>query len=192
MQKVKVVSKVELARIESRSSGIIKIAGGLIVSNIKQEGYAYDCLKQVKDRLKMIEKKRTAITGPLNQSLKEANTLFKTLATPLKDAAKIINDKILEFKLDQEKIAAAKMVKKEKIQASHKARGHETHELVPEIAETGKSTMQKRWVYEVVDFRKIPHKYLELQLGRIRKAIDDGERKIAGLKIYQKSSLSIR
>ena len=192
MQKVKVVSKAELARIEDRTNIVVSSANSLKVTNIKQENKAYDVLKLVKNQLKMIEGKRTAITVPLNQSLNETNAMFKTLAAPLKEAQKIINDKVLEFKLAQEEIAAKKMATKEKIQASHKARGHETHELVPEVAETGTTPMQKRWTYDVLDIYEVPIKYLQLNLSEIRKAIDGGERKIAGLKIYQKPSLSIR
>lgn len=192
MQKVKVVSKAELARIEDGSGVIISTAGRLVISNVKQEDYAYDCLKKIKTQLDLIEKKRTAITGPLNQSLTEANALFKPLSTPLKAAKKIINDKILEFKLAGEEKADAEMKRREKIQESHKAKGHKTTELVPVIAETGKSTMQKRWTYDMTDIKKVPAEYLQLNLGAIQKAINAGERKISGLKIYQKSSLSIR
>lgn len=192
MQRVKVVSKAELARIEDHTSVVVSKAGRLVVASVAQENKAYDVLRQIKVQLKMIEAKRTAITKPLNQSLKEANAMFKTLAAPLKEAEKLIGDKVLEFKLVQEEKAAREQAKKEKIQASHRARGHKTHELVPVVADTGSSVTQKRWVYDLVDIKKVPAKYLELQLGVVRKAIDAGERRITGLKIYQKASLSVR
>jgi len=188
----KVVSKAALARMKDNSAVVVTKAQKLTVISVVQENKAYDILKEVRAQEKLIEGKRTSITGPLNQSLRETNSMFKTLSAPLKEAGKIINDKILEFKLAQEKKAAAKMAKKEKIQASHAARGHETHELVPEVAETGKSTMQKRWTYDLVDISKVPARFLELNLGAVRQAIDAGERNITGLKIYQKAGLSIR
>ena len=192
MQEVKVVSKAELMRMEDGSSVIISRAKLLTVTSVKLEDRAYNILKEVNSHLKMIEKKRMAITVPLNQSLREANALFKPLSVPLENVKKIINDKILEFKLSEEAKADAEMERREKIQESHKAKGHKTTELVPVIAETGKSTMQKRWTYDMTDIKKVPAKYLQLNLGVIQKAINVGERKIPGLRIYQKSSLSIR
>lgn len=189
MQKV---SKTELARMEDNKSVMVTKANKIVVTSVAQENNAYKVLGDVVIQLRMIEKKRTAITVPLNQSLRETNAMFKLITAPLEGAKTVINDKILEFKLEQEKIAVAKMVKKEKLQASHKARGHETHELVPEIVETGESVMQKRWTYEVMDFSMIPHQYLQLNLGVIREAINGGVRNIAGLNILQKAGLSIR
>jgi len=188
----KAISKTELARMRDNGAVVVTKANILTVTTITQENKAYEILKAIKAQLTLIEKKRTSITGPLNQSLREANTMFKTLAKPLNDARKIINDKVLEFKLAQEEKAAKKMATKEKIQASHVARGHEAHELVPEVAETGDSVMQKRWTYDLVDISKVPAEYLQLNLGAIRKAINGGEQNIPGLKIYQKPTLSVR
>jgi hypothetical protein len=189
---VKKVSKTELVRMKSNQAMVVRKANQLKVTTVKQEDKAYDILKEIRAQQRLIEEKRISITGPLNQALRETNDMFKVISAPLKDAAKLINDRILEFKIAQDAKAEAKQAKKEKIQASHKARGHETHELVPEVAETGKSVMQKRWTYELVDIKKVPAKYLQLQLGPIRKAIDAGERKIPGLRIFQKPSLSVR
>lgn len=50
----------------------------------------------------------------------------------------------------------------------------------------------KRWTYEVTDFSKLPDEYKEIAAGAVRKAINNGERDIPGLRIFQDVSLTIR
>ena len=64
----------------------------------------YD-LKTVKVLAKQLEDKRTSITKPLNQALREVNALFKPAKDWLKKAEGLIKGKMLEFQREQDRIA---------------------------------------------------------------------------------------
>jgi len=186
------IAKSELVKIESRTAEVIAPARVLKVTTVAQENRALEALRLIKGQLTLIEKKRTSITKPINESLRTTNAMFKELSEPLKTADKIIRNKVLLFRAEQQDKADKERIRRENIQASHEAKGHEIHELVPVEADVGNSTTEMRWTYDLVDIKKVPKEYIELNLGAIRKAISGGERNIPGLKIYQKPVLSVR
>jgi len=187
-----IVARNELSAIESRTAAIVFPAHKLEVTTVEQENKALTILKAIKGQLDMIEEKRVSITQPINQSLRRTNDMFKKLSVPLTQADEIIRRKILAFRTEQDEKANREQARREAIQESHRERGHETKELAPVVAETGNSVTEMRWTYDVVDIRKVPKEYVELNLGAIRKAIIGGMRNIPGLRIYQKPVLSVR
>ncbi len=64
----------------------------------------YD-LKSIKALAKQLEDKRTAITKPLNQALREVNALFKPAKKWLSDAEMLIKGKLLSYQAEQDRIA---------------------------------------------------------------------------------------
>lgn len=174
------------------ASRLSALAIRIEVGTTEQESKAYDALGQIKTALKTIETARKKITGPLNQSLKAANNMFKTLSEPFKSADLIIRDKILDFRREQEEKARREQERREKIQASHEAKGHKTYDLEevePEVAQ--ETVITRRWTYEVLDITKVPRKYLLLDGVAVREVIRAGEREISGLRIYQEEGLRV-
>ena len=186
------ITKAESYKIKKVNSSMVLKASRLIIKTTTGEDNAYDVLTVIKERLKFIEGKRTAITKPLNKSLKEVNALFKELSQPLKDADAIIRTKVLGFRNEQRLIAEKEEAKRHKLQAAHAAKGHKVHAPAVVEAVVGKSTTQKRWVFEVLDIMKVPKEYLVIDSAEVNDAIADGKRDIPGLKIYQKETLSVR
>jgi len=174
------------------ASRLSALAIRIEVGTTEQESKAYGALGQIKTALKTIETARKKITGPLNQSLKAANSMFKTLSEPFKSADSIIRDKILDFRRQQEEKARREQERREKIQASHEAKGHKTYDLEevePEVAQ--ETVITRRWTYEVLDITKVPRKYLLLDGVAVREVIRAGEREISGLRIYQEEGLRV-
>jgi len=174
------------------ASRLSALAIRIEVGTTEQESKAYDALGQIKTALKTIETARKKITGPLNQSLKAANNMFKTLSEPFKSADLIIRDKILDFRREQEEKARREQERREKIQASHETKGHKTYDLEevePEVAQ--ETVITRRWTYEVLDITKVPRKYLLLDGVAVREVIRAGEREISGLRIYQEEGLRV-
>ena len=68
------------------------------------EAAAHD-LKAVKALVKQIEEKRTSITQPINQALREVNALFKPPKEYLKRAEVLLKAKLLEYQTEQDRIA---------------------------------------------------------------------------------------
>lgn len=56
----------------------------------------------------------------------------------------------------------------------------------------GTSTVQMRWVFDVVELSQVPIEYLSLNETAVREAIRRGEREIPGLCIYQTESIARR
>lgn len=62
-------------------------------------------LREVKGLAKELEEKRTAITGPINQALREVNALFKPAKEWLGQAEQLLKGKMLTYQNEQDRIA---------------------------------------------------------------------------------------
>lgn len=54
------------------------------------------------------------------------------------------------------------------------------------------STVRTVWAFRLVDLKKVPAQYIQLNETAIHQAIKDGERHIDGLEIFQQSQVAIR
>lgn len=184
---------VEVVRKAESDAALMTQQADLIqVTTTEQEEQAYDALKQIKMAIKTIEDRRKEITKPLNASLKATNAMFKTLSAPFVLADKTIRDKVMDFRELQEEKAQKELERRQKIQAAHEAKGHETHEITQPKAEVAKATVTtKRWTYEVADVEKIPREYLVVDSAAVNRAIRNGVREIAGIDIFQVEGLRV-
>lgn len=148
---------------------------------------------------KKVEERRKFFTQPLNNQIKKINELFKTYSIPFEQSDKIMRDKMLIYRQEQEKKRlieeqkmrkeAEKIAKKEKVPVSEVVASMETKETV---LATDKTTVKKIWTFEIIDENKIPREYLVADETKIRKAIIGGMRKIDGIKIFEKEIISIK
>jgi len=181
-----------IQKAESDAALMAQQAEAIQVTTTEQEEQAYTTLTQIKQAIKTIESKRKEITKPLNTSLKTTNAMFKKLAAPFIEADRIVRDKVMDFRQLQEKKAEKELKRRQKIQAAHEAKGHETHEITePEVKVSKETVVAKRWTFEVVDVNKVPREYLSVNHVLINKAIRDGVREIDGLNIFQVEGLRV-
>jgi hypothetical protein len=177
---------------ENEAMLMTKQAEAIQVTTTEQEEEAYLALTQIKQAIKTIENKRKEITKPLNASLKAANAMFKKLAAPFVEADRIVRDKVMDFRQAQEEKAQKELERRQKIQAAHEAKGHETHEIIQPKVEVAKTTVTtKRWTFELVDINKVSREYLVLDSVAVNKAIRNGIREIDGLDIFQVEGLRV-
>ena len=118
--KNELITKAEADKLRKKNEAIIVKAEKMEITSPKQEAKAYENLKVIKDALKFVEDKRTAITKPLNQSLREVNAMFKKLAEPLNGADSILRSKVKAFRDEQDAIARKEEERRNKIRKSHK------------------------------------------------------------------------
>jgi septum formation inhibitor MinC len=78
----------------------------IIIDSDTMLAIAGDDLKAIKALQHRVEKKRTAITKPLNQAIKSVNELFRAPKDYLDNAEKTLKQAILAYTVAQEKIAA--------------------------------------------------------------------------------------
>ena len=57
---------------------------------------------------------------------------------------------------------------------------------------TANSVVRNVWAFRVVDFNKIPLKYLQLNETMVRSAIKEGVREIEGLEIFKECQVAIK
>jgi hypothetical protein len=195
--KVSAVSQNEIVKIEQENKPVIREAQALTIRAADDETAAYEVLRHIRQRTDAIEKKRKSIAAPLNASLKEVNTMFKTLASPLLEADSIIRSKILDFRAKREAQAAERQAKILKQAEKAEAKGDEAKagELQAKAAVTapivGDSVVSKRWTFEIEDFSLVPRNFLQVDEKSIREAIRDGVREIAGVKIFQEEQIRV-
>jgi len=167
-------------------------AEAIQVTTAEQEEQAYTALTEIKQAIKTIESKRKEITKPLNASLKATNAMFKTLSGPFLEADRVVRDKVMDFREVQEERAQKELERRQKIQAAHEKKGHETHEITAPKVEVAKTTVTtKRWTFELIDINKVPREYLALDNVAVNKAIRNGVREIAGLDVFQVEGLRV-
>lgn len=148
---------------------------------------------------KKIEARRKFFTQPLNDQVGKINAMFKEYSNPIKSAKEIMENKMLFYRKEQQKKIdkknerikkeAEKLAKKEGVSAQEIIESTEKKEIQQTV---GTSTVTKRWTFEIVDEKKIPREYLELNEVKVNKDIrgKDGKRNIPGLRIFQKEGIS--
>jgi colicin import membrane protein len=111
----------------NHSKHLMELAQNYEITSPEMAVAVGDDLKAVKTLAKQIEDKRTSITKPLNQALREVNALFKPAKNWLKKAEGLIKDKLLKFQREQERIArelqakADEEARKERVRLEKKA-----------------------------------------------------------------------
>lgn len=188
----------EIEQYRQTNTALIRQSQDFAIKTSGDENTVYDVLRNIAGTKKAIEKRRLEITGPLNKSLKAANSLFKELTAPLLDADAVLRGKIVAFRAKQE-AQAEKMRERrlEKAAEAEAAGDQETALAFEEEAEAvqakvGGSVLQKRWTFDVVDADGVPREYLEINTVAVNEAIREGVRDIPGLRIYQKELVSVR
>ena len=210
-----------VAVIMGDNATLIETAENVTITTGDDLNIGADLLREIKDRAKEVEKKRKEMVDPINKGLKAINSNFKELSEPLKEAEQIIKKKMLPVQqriLQQEReraeIERAKIeaeLLKEAERKSDKGLEEKAEELLQkavsikakaEVENVGrggfsgaKSIVSKRWTYDVVDilaFAKEHPDMIEIKSYEVRKMISAGKRDIAGLKVFQEESISIR
>ena len=150
-----------------------------IATPAQAEAAAVD-LREIKALAKDLEERRTAITGPINQALRQVNDLFKPAKDWLAQAETTLKGKLLSFQQEQERAAREAQARaeeeirqrREKLEqeaAKAEARGKEAKadvlraqaqaEVAPAIQPVASSLpgIQSRetWKAEVTDIRAL-------------------------------------
>lgn len=176
-----------------------------------QEDYekSIEYLASIKKRIKRLDETRKGLLQPINEAVKEANNKFKMLSEPyakLEFALRaVVNDYIRREEKRAQIIADQERKKREdelkRIEAAKK-KGEVVEENIAPVkveqanlsvrTEAGFGSTKKRWTFEVVDIEKVPKQFLIVDSVAVNNEIRGGIREIEGLKIYQKTEISIR
>jgi len=188
---------------------------------VNQEGYtsaAFE-LKKIKDKTKIIEEARKAITKPLDEAKKKAMDLFRDPLELLTRAEKFVKKAILDFQQRQEKVRReqeAKLREQQRKEAERlqkraekaeskgqeekaeelKQQAEEKQAINPTVAPTFEKTKgistKKIWKFKIVDIKSIPREYMmpdEKAIGQIVRATK-GTLQIPGVEIYSEETIA--
>jgi len=188
------VSKKEIQVLEKQATPLIKKAVDYKIKSVEDVEKASIILKQLSDTIKVIEAKRLEFTKPLNQSLTAINASFKQVKAPLITTKAFLSSRIMKWRRVESERIEKEEARRRKIQEAHEKKGHEVK--APVIMErpqksVGHFRTRKVWTFEVVNFTKVPNDYKEIDRVQVNAAIRLGERKIPGIRIYQKEQPSI-
>ncbi len=178
----------------------------LTISSEADMEKAADILGEVKTQYNNVEKMRKFFVDPLNKHVKEINARFKKITEPLAEVEATIKKMAGDFRLAQEKIrreaeAKAQAAAQAKIDKQIAAGKEVDLVPLPTIEEAPKSVAGKSgkqltttifWNFQVIDPTLVPRKYLIVDEAAIRKAVQNGEREIKGVNIFEDTQSAVR
>jgi len=179
---------------KEEASILLKQADSYVIKSAQDVDSASGFLRKIKDVENRVEAKRLEFTKPLNESLKAINNTFRQVSETLSQARKLLTEKILSWRRQEQEKIAKEEERRRKIQEAHERAGHEVKApIILERPETriGDTQVRKIWNWEIVDFSKVPDIYKEINRVAINLVIRNGIREISGLNIFQEEALSI-
>lgn len=160
---------------------------------------AGELLKVIKEKWKELEERRTAMTAPIYEGLRQIQGFFKPLQEPLKRAELILKSKMSDFALAQKaaneaamQAAAAALQQGAQIEASQ-----ELARIIPPAAVQGIS-LREVWDFTIENADLVPKEYCSPDVAKIKKAIwyANTERTpplpIPGIRFFLKNQVSVR
>lgn len=131
-----------------------------------QEGYdlAGGMMRQISDAMSALEASRQTVIGPLNQSVRATNELFRVPRKALEDVRDLLTSRLTEAKLEADERLSAAVISQD-------------HQAIVDAAAPQASTMVAvSYVdFEVVDMKLVPQEYLEIRKSPLLVAIRAGE-----------------
>ena len=194
--------------IKKDQTSIVTEYDALVVNDQPSMLMAADILKKVKTAYDFIEVKRKEYVQPFNDQVKKINADFKSAAEPYAEMEKVIKQKMGKY-LDQERVLAE--IKQKQLDDERRAEAKKLAEeanittrqamaLVEKTivtppptkvrTETAKVISKLVWKFEITDATKVPDEYKIVDEKLIRKAIQAGTHRIAGVNMWEESQIN--
>lgn len=175
-----------------------------IVTSDDDVKLATDDLSVIAGVKKAIEGTRKEYTGPINEHLKAVNAAFVSFTQPLEEANKVNRDKVLAYRVEQER----RRLEQERINRLREEAARAEMELKGELSEpvglvqvaeeaparyrtdAGTLGTVKTWHFEVTDFAALPDQYKLSNDSMIRKVVQAGA-SIPGVRAWQEEGLRV-
>lgn len=131
-----IVDRTPAAELVVRAQGALDTASAIVIDSPELYELAAEELRRIKQLQKVIEEKRTSITGPLNQALKATNAVFKAPAETLDQAETKIKRAMLAWQDVQRRLAEKAAQEAAQREAEERAR------LAAEAAEARRAAQE--------------------------------------------------
>jgi LysM repeat protein len=207
------------ARLSGATQALINEANACVAFDDNSLAACIDLAGRIQRQASLAEKERKAMVKPFNDGVKAINERFKRITEPLSIAQGIVKDSIRSYQIkrEQELLAEARKRQEEEraallaqaaaeeevgntVQAEVALRQAVQVRAEPEKVNVGKTTdttsvIQKRWTFRVADIQALAAArpdLVQVDAVAIRREITAGARSVAGLEIFQESSITIR
>lgn len=203
------------ALVTTRATDFAAKAMLLKVVNAKAEQEATNLLLQLKSIEKEGKEKKDFLVKPLKEHVKRIEALFKPGFDMLEKADSTLRQQVIAYRQLQFQFAEKERAVATKKADEAAAKGDNKKALAfatQAVAMTGPArvssaseevassitniahaqvTSRKRWTFKVVELKKVPREYFQLDEVKVRAAVKSGLRAIAGLEIYEEDGLAI-
>lgn len=164
--------KGELAPKAEQNAQALVMLQAMPVTTEEEHAFAGDVLLTVKAQWKELEEKRTAVTGPINDALKELNSWFRPAQGPLKEAERILKEKISTYIIARKQAnEAAMLAAAEAAQAGDGATAMVHVGAIQEAPRVAGISVKEVWDFEVENIDEVPREFLTLDEKKVREAI---------------------
>lgn len=201
--------KLALAPYNIAISNMDAAAHGLMIEDDESNVMAVEMAGQVKRLWKKVEAIRKDEIEPHNKFVKAINALCKNYQNQFTEIEQILKGKISQYqaRVELERRKAEEAARKAaedlqaKLDAEAQAAGVESvtvdAPVIPEVktvTHTAEGSAYQRtvWTHEIVDATRVPRKYLMVDEAEIKKAVKAGVRRIAGVRIFEKTTTVMR
>ncbi len=151
-------------------------------------------ISSIKRDSKILEGRRTEITKPMNESLRNINKMFRTVSTVLTGAEQGIKTKILGWVNSEEERIEKAEKKGRALQKAHKDKGHNVKDPVyierPDRT-FGNIQIRRVLTFQVTDPNKVPKNFYSVDEGAIKTAIAEGARDIPGVTLGHQNQIAV-
>ena len=191
--------KNELTEETKRTTEAMALLQGFSIATEEDHARAGAILQVVKAQWNALEERRTAVTGPLNEALRTVNDWFRPVQGPLKDAERILKERISAFVLARKAAnEAAMLAASEAAQAGDGATAMVHVGAIQEAPKLQGISFKEVWSFEVVNIDEVPREFMCLDETKVRDAIWYADtqktppRPIPGLRFFLKGQVTAR
>jgi len=185
--------------INSSMAAFLQAAKSLVIDSEPTALTGQKLVKDIRDTEKVLEEMRKNAVKVPREYINKVNEQTKEILAPLIKAKEETTAKIVDYqnyidaKARKEKLDAMKADNAEPVTENGVNKFSNLIKMPEPKAEPAKLiTTRKVWTFEIMDINKLPRKFLCPDTKAISEAIRKGNRKIAGIKIYQKESNIVR
>lgn len=160
----------------------------LVIHTDEQQANAAKVLQKVKLQYDVIEKRRTEITGPLNQALRSVNDLFRPPREKFQAIESMLKDAITRYLADKQAANVAAL--QAAAVAPTPQAAQEALSVVAPVAPPAGVSVRKVWKFVVEDADRVPRSYCSPDPDKIKRA--DPTTPIPGVRFYEEASVAVR
>jgi DNA repair exonuclease SbcCD ATPase subunit len=191
------VAEINVEPYKKDAVSLSAVAEKLIVNSEESESESAELISRVEAKRKEIKGTHDSLTKPLKDHVKFINRMFDPIEDKLEEISASLRRKNVEyFKIKEAKAEEKRLKEMEKFEKKAEkaiASGKEMPDFNSRVVEpektvvttSGTLSMQKIMNFEVLDVAHVPRQYLVVDESLIRKAVAEGAREIAGVRIFE-------